>query len=221
MNNYLESQVRQDAESTLRSRITYWIKQNVDHGIGGMHNVTYRIIFNEEPDLFRAVSRTRVFQLCKELHASEDLELTMDYTKLFDDFNRKYFGGSLPQYQVRVVEDIFGWIAAHEDLLLNLIDLGGENVNLVDPFDPYYYSSDGLQPSRIDLLGRQIVLPAHEDDMHEKDCQLIHHMARAATGTIADRDVRWHPEMRRLRNLGAPVGDKYLDFRLRTGEHVG
>ena len=120
-----------------------------------------------------------------------------------------------------MVEDIFFWIESHQDLLLNLIDLGAESVNLVDPFSPYYYAADGLEPSRIDLLSRQIVLSSHEDGKHEKECQLIHHMARAATDTIADRDVRWHPEMRRLRDLGAPVGDKYLEFRLRTGEYAG
>jgi hypothetical protein len=221
MNTYLEVQARQDAESTLRLRISYWVGETIDHGVSAAPNVTYRIIFNEEPELYDVVGRTRVFELCREMHAFEDVDQSREYTTLFDDFNEKYFRGSLPKYRVRVVADIFFWIASQEDLLLNLIDLGAENVNLVDPFDPYYYSSDGLQPSRIDLVGRQIVLPTHEDGKHDAECQLIHHMARAATGTIADRDVRWHPEMRRLRDMGAPVGDKYLELRLRAGEYVG
>jgi hypothetical protein len=116
---------------------------------------------------------------------------------------------------------VFSWIHTCCLFARSQRSPGAENVNLVDPFDPYYYSSDGLQPSRIDLVGRQIVLPTHEDGKHQSECKLIHHMARAATGTIADRDVRWHPEMRRLQDMGAPVGDKYLEFRLRGGEYVG
>jgi hypothetical protein len=194
---------------------------NIDHGITAQPAVTYRIIFNEEPELFQAVGRSRVFQLCSELHAFEDHDKSLRYTTLFDCFNQKYFGGSLPQYRVRVVADIFFWIANQKDVLVNLIDLGAERVNLADPFNPYYYFGDGLQPSRIDLLGKQIVLPTYEDGMHKKECQLIRHMARATTDTIADRDDKWQREMSRLKELGAPVGDKYLDLSPRTGEFAG
>jgi hypothetical protein len=159
MNTYQETQARQDAEANLRSRIAYWVDENLSHGISAKPNVTYRIIFNEEPELFEAVGRSRVFPLCRELHAFEDHDKSSECTMLFDDFNQKYFGGSLPQYRARVVTDIFFWIASQDDVLLNLVDLGAESINLVDPFAPYYYSADGLQPSRIDLLGKQIVCP--------------------------------------------------------------
>jgi hypothetical protein len=214
-------QVRRDAEAELKSRIAFWVHENIRHGGSGKPDVTYRIIVNEEPELFEAVGRTRVFQLCREIHAFEDVEESMHYTALFDTFNEKYFRGSLPKYRVRLVADIFSFIESHDDLLLNLIDLGAENVNLADSFTPYYYSADGLLPSRIDLLGREIILSTHEDGMHDKECQLLHHMARAATDTVSDRDVRWQAEMKRLRGHGAPVGDKYLDLTLRTGEYVG
>jgi hypothetical protein len=221
MNTYQKTQGRQDAEANLKSRIAFWIAENMDNGISAKPNVTYRIIVNEEPDLFEAVGRSRVFQLCRELHAFEDHDESLKYTTFFDDFNQKYFCGSLPQYRVRVVANIFFWIASQEGVLLNLIDLGAESVNLVDPFEPYYYSADGLQPSRIDLLGKQIILSTHEDGMHKKELQLIRHMARAATGTIADRDVKWQREMSRLKELGAPVCDKYLDLSPRPGEYAG
>lgn len=215
-------QLRQEKEFELKCKITFWISENSRMGPSARPSVTYRIINNEEPALFAAAGRTRVFQLCREMHAAEDLELSAEFIDFFQAFNDKYFDGSLPDYQVRVVADVFCWIESHDNLHLNLADLGAESLNLTDPFNSYYYSCDGFQPSRVDLLGRQIILTIHEDGRHDKEVQLIHHMARAATGTLNDRDVAWQEEIERLRGLGAPVGDKVvLEPGLRTGEYRG
>src|SRR5580658_7427648 len=117
MNTYLEVQARQDAESTLRLRISYWVGETLDHGVSAAPNAPYRNIFNVEPELYDVVGRTRVFELCREMHAFEDVDQSREYTTLFDDFNEKYFRGSLPKYRVRVVADIFFWIASQKDLL--------------------------------------------------------------------------------------------------------
>jgi hypothetical protein len=211
---------RQNAEAEMKLEIAFWIGENIDNGIHANPTVIYRILFNERKALFEEVGRVRAFQLCREAHASEDGEGSVKYTDLFNTFNRKYFGGSLPEYKVRIVADVFFWIQSHDDVFLNLIDLGAEHLNLSDPDQPYYYSADGLVPSRIDLRGRQIILSSHQDGEVYRETQLIHHMARAATGTVSDREVIWQQEMERLRSLGAPVGDKYLEFGIRTGEYV-
>jgi len=219
MSNLLNDQARQDAEATLKPKITFWVKENIDNGISGRPDVTYRIVHNEEPALFNAVGRKRVYELCNEMHAFEDVDQSLKYTTLFDAFNQHYFDGALPHYQVRVVADVFFWIASQENTQLNLIDLGAERVNLADPDDPYCYAADDLEPSRIDLVDNQIILPNSGTD-EVKLRQLIHHMARAASNTLTDRDAAWQTEMRRLHGLALPLGDEYLDMRPRTGEYL-
>ena len=92
---------------------------------------------------------------------------------------KEYFGGRLGDYRVRVVYDISFWTEEPrvEDLL-----------------------------SHIDLLGRQIILAFTQNASWQRmECELIHHMAHAATGTTTDDDSRWVEEMARLKAAGAPV----------------
>jgi hypothetical protein len=61
-----------------------------------------------------------------------------------------------------------------------------------------------LSSGRVDFLNRQIhiALTEYRDWMPE---MLLHHMAHASTLTRHDTEEEWIAEMRRLRELGAPV----------------
>jgi hypothetical protein len=65
---------------------------------------------------------------------------------------------------------------------------------------------DELPSGCVDFLNRQIhiaLTQLRDDSMLEA---LLHHMAHASTMTLDDTDEAWITEMRRLRELGAPVG---------------
>lgn len=66
--------------------------------------------------------------------------------------------------------------------------------------------SADLQRSHVDVARPQIILAVTQvAGPHGMECQLIHHMAHAATGTFTDDDSRWLQEMKRLSDRGAPA----------------
>ena len=166
------------AEALLTSIIKYWIVELLDSG-GADPEGTYEFVGEQEPSLRDAVGNERVLALCEDLHRSEDSNQSEWYAARFYQFNKEYFDGGLPEYQVRLVYDVTFWQREPQK---------------------------ELHRSHIDLARRQIILGLTNcADSHRMDALLLHHMAHAATGTIADNDARWRQEMNRLRDLGASV----------------
>jgi hypothetical protein len=165
-------------EAMLRPIIKYWIVELMDCG-GTNPDATCEAVADEEPDLYNAIGHERVLALCQELHRAEDPAQSEWYGVRLRQFNKKYFGGCLGDYRVRVVYDIGFWASEPDtgDLL-----------------------------SHIDLAGKEIILARTQNvSSHGMECELIHHMAHAATKTTTHDDERWLQEMKRVTDLGAPV----------------
>jgi hypothetical protein len=178
----LHSKLNPDrAEALLRPILKYWIVVLMDCG-GTSPKTTSEFVAQEEPELVNAVSAERVLVLCQELHRSEDPARSEWYGVTLHQFNKRYFDGRLGDYRVRVVYDTGFWTSQ---------------------------SRAGDLLSHIDLAGREIILAFTQNaSWHQMECELIHQMAHAATGSSTDHGDRWLQEMKRLKDLGAPVSEE-------------
>ncbi len=136
---------------------------------------TCEVIAEEAPDLYNLFGEDWVLALCEHIQRSEVYMESARLQAMFLSFNETYFGGQLPEYEVRVVYDIAVW----------------------DREDP-----DPRNPSAgyIDLENRQIFVRLSEFSM---ESILLHEMAHASAGPSHDDD--WLNEMKRLKGLGAPI----------------
>jgi hypothetical protein len=135
-------------------------------------------ISDSERELCDIVGWKRVKRLIWDVHHSQSLSESSDYTLTFYRFNDQYFGGRLEFYSVRAVFDTDSWAGkSHND----------------------------QHRSHIDLANKEIILTISYSDTHSMESELLHLTAHIAVGTTADDDGGWLAEMERLRKLGAPV----------------
>jgi hypothetical protein len=114
--------------------------------------------------------------------------------QLFAKYNRKYWQGTLPHYQ----------ILATNCFLTN--ELGNGDRRLVGRCD-IQTRTIFLHPELSRRLARQV---------------LIHEMAHAATPTCWFHEAEWIKEMVRLEKLGAPVSrSEEIDYCISEGAHCG
>jgi hypothetical protein len=120
--------------------------------------------------------------LCDEIQRSEVPEVSRQFQQMFREFNRNYFAGRLPDYAVRVVYDIYYWKGM-----------------------PFHEGELGIfQPELRRILIRVV---SHRPMMVST---LLYEMARAAGD--GNHNGQWLAEMRRLRKVGAPVGNLQIDW---------
>jgi hypothetical protein len=140
------------------------------------------------PDVYARFGEHRVLAMCEEVQYSVIPGQSALFQEKFDDFNRRYFEGRLPDYKILVVYDAWYWST--------------ERCGLREELPPAF---DSL--GFIDEEGRQIFIRFHT----ELECgltmvnTLIHEMAHAATD--GDHGNNWQAEMARLKALGAPTSD--------------
>jgi hypothetical protein len=152
-----------------------------DFGGADPFGVTEELAY-ERPSLVAKYGKRAIELMAQLILASEIRGLSNSFQSLFDSFNRKYFSGTLDNYQVRVVFD------------LHTVAL-----------EPIY---DGTVSSGlIRFEERQIYIRYTDADLMQ--AMLIHEMAHAATS--GEHDERWLAEMVRLKIAGAPVPDWELE----------
>jgi hypothetical protein len=152
--------------------------QLMEYG-GTTPEATCDVIAEEAPDLYEAFGNDRVLKMCQVIHYSEIPKVSDRLQERFRAFNTAYFGGQLPEYEVRVVYDANFW---------------GRNPTRFGP-------SSG----EVDC-GLRIIFITRMRDPFMTDA-LLHHMAHIATGTSDDDDEQWMQEMDRIKALGAPFSD--------------
>jgi hypothetical protein len=163
----------QQISEQVRQRASVTIIDLMDGG-GTFPIQTYDFLAEDSPDVLVGLSRQELIDLCNEIQRSELPEASRQFQDLFREFNHRYFAGSLPEYQVRVVYDIGYWAGP-----------------------PFHEGAMGIhQPE----LRRILIRIAHDHSVMVSI--LLYEMARAAAAGEHDRLLH---EMRRLRNIGAPV----------------
>ena len=143
---------------------------------GTTPDATCEWIAEEYPDLYEMFGHDRVRELCEVIQYAEVPEASARLRERFRIFNQSYFSGSLPEYEVRVVNDI---------------RLPGEQ------------AASEPTSGHVDF-GSGIIFIAHSRDDFMSDA-LLHHMAHVATGTDEDTEEAWTAEMERLKAMGAPL----------------
>jgi hypothetical protein len=165
----------------LRERVGATIVELMDGG-GTSPIVTYSVLLEESPEILDGLQAQDLIALCDDIQRSEIPEVSRRFQELFREYNGRFFAGRLPDYEVRVVYDIYHWAGS-----------------------PFRYGDLGIfQPE----LGR--ILIRYVSDRPTMVSILIYEMARATTDDISDGT--WLAEMRRLRKAGAPVGNIQLDW---------
>jgi len=143
---------------------------------GTTPDATCEWIAGEHPDLYKTFGHDRVRDLCEVIQYAEVPEASARLRERFRIFNQTYFSVSLPEYEVRVVNDI---------------RLPGEQ------------AASEPTSGHVDF-GSGIIFIAHTRDDFMSDA-LLHHMAHVATGTNEDTEELWIAEMERLKTLAAPL----------------
>ena len=92
----------------VRQRVSATIIDLMDGG-GTFPIQTYDFLAEDSPEVLVGLSRQVLIDLCNAIQRSEVPEASRQFQELFREFNHRYFGGSLPEYQVRVVYDIGYW----------------------------------------------------------------------------------------------------------------
>jgi hypothetical protein len=171
----------QQNDQQIRQRVSATIIELMDCG-GTFPRDTYEVLVEESPEVWVGFPKQGLIDLCDELQRSEVPEVSKQFQEMFREFNRKYFAGRLPDYEVRVVYDIGYWAG----LLLHEGELG-------------FY-----QPEM------QRILLRITDDLPQMMPILLYEMARAVSdGNI---EGGWLEELRRLRTAGAPVENLGIDW---------
>jgi hypothetical protein len=144
------------------------------------------------PELYREFGYSSVLALCEENQHSEIPDQSAVFQDLFERFNLQYFAGSLTDYKILVVYDVWYWET--------------ERCGYPAGFPPAFEAS-----GFIDFSARQIFIRylAHHPCGSAMEETLIHEMAHAATG--GDHGLAWKAEMARLKQLGAPVSRVVFD----------
>jgi hypothetical protein len=158
-----------------------------DYG-GTNPGATCGILAELAPDLHDAFGQDRVLALCEEIQQAEIPEQSALFQERFDRYNQQYFAGSLPDYRVLVVYDVWYWET--------------QRCGYPRCFPPAC-EAVGF----IDFTGRQIFirfLGLHTCGITMAG-SLTHEMAHAATD--GEHGANWKTEMARLKSLGAPVWD--------------
>ena len=152
----------------------------MDYG-GTNPYATCEVIAEEATELYNLFAEDLVLDWCQHVQRSDIPEESARFQRMFRSFNKTYFAGLLPEYEVLVVYDIDVW---------------AREVSR-DPSSGY-----------IDLERRRIFIRL-TNPRNLMECTLIHEMAHAS-GDPSHGD-KWISEMRRLRGLGAPVEEWELD----------
>ena len=136
------------------------------------------VVCEEHPELKECYGQEFIEAVALSILSADVVNLSKRYTEHFSAFNASYFGGHLPQYEVRVVFDLH--TVANE---------------------PVYR---GSVSSGLIRFEERCIYIRYTDDSSMIET-LVHEMAHAATS--GDHDERWYKEMRRLQKAGAPVPD--------------
>src|ERR1700680_3526967 len=104
-----ESSVLREQLDQLKQLIHTAIIELMDYG-GTTPEGTYDVVAEQKPDLCRRLGKVYVMALSKAIQCSDLPAESRRFQAMFETFNRKYFGGRLPHYEVQVVHDIEFWI---------------------------------------------------------------------------------------------------------------
>jgi|SRR5579872_4626681 len=129
------------------------------------------------PDLYEAFGKDRVLKLCQTIHCSEIRQISERLQERFRAFNRDYFDGRLPEYEVRAVYDANFWVKSPT------------------PTEP----ASGVVDFGLRII---FINQMHEPFMVDA---LLHHMARLAVGTLDDHGEGWIRGMGRIKASGGPL----------------
>jgi hypothetical protein len=109
MTHTQESSVLRKQLDQLKQLIHIAIIELMDCG-GTTPEDTYDVVAEQKPDLCRRLGKAYVMALSKAIQCSDLPAESRRFQAMFETFNRKYFGGRLPHYEVQVVHDIEFWI---------------------------------------------------------------------------------------------------------------
>jgi hypothetical protein len=124
-----------------------------DYG-GTAPRATCEAIEEAAPSLYRAWGYSHVLAVCEEIQHSEIPEQSRLYQRMFQRFNIRYFSGSLPDYIIRVVYDVWYWETErcgyppsfpYADEAVGFIDFTGRQIFLRFlgfHIDGFYYGGD-------------------------------------------------------------------------------
>src|SRR5258708_445259 len=99
--------MRQSIEQ-MRQRVSATIIELMDCG-GTMPMATYHVLLEETPEVLDGFPEQELIDLCDQIQRSELPEKSREFQVLFREFNLEYFGGRLPDYDIRVVYDVDYW----------------------------------------------------------------------------------------------------------------
>src|SRR6202049_2680679 len=158
----------------LKRLISDTIIELMDCG-GTTPECTHKLIAEQKPDLCQRFGKTYVVPLAESIQHTEIPKESARFQAMFRKFNRQYFGGRLPEYEVQVVFDVEFWVGKPpNDTISGSVDIDHRRIFL-----------------RLSRVGQLTT------------CALLDEMAYVATN--GSEGSKWRSEMKRLRALGAPV----------------
>ena len=95
----------QDCDEHLLDLVVAMLVKLSDHG-GTDSRSAAEILCNDHPGLLRAWGYEHVRRLAESVLWADIVSLSAQFTQMFAEFNRHYFSGRLPIYEVRVVFDL-------------------------------------------------------------------------------------------------------------------
>jgi hypothetical protein len=105
----------------VKQRVSATIIDLMDGG-GTFPIQTYDFLAEDSPEVLVGLSRQELIDFCNAIQRSEVPEASRQFQELFREFNHRYFAGSLPEYEVRVVYDVAYWagLPFHEGDILGI-----------------------------------------------------------------------------------------------------
>jgi len=154
---------------------------------GGTFQIqTYKCLLEESPEALDGFPEQELIAICDEIQRSEVPEMSRAFQEVFREFNRQYFARRLPDYEVRVVYDLGYWPGPWPGPSFHEGELGSYQREM------------------------QRILLRITDSLAQMLSTLIYEMARAASD--GHPDGGWLDELRRLRKMGAPLGNIQIDW---------
>jgi hypothetical protein len=171
----------QDCDEHLLDIVAHSIVELNDAG-GTNTYYAAEFVCEKHPNLEPRWGREYIQAVAQSLVAADIVSLSKRFTELFAEFNTRFFGNRLPPYEVRVVFNLH--IVAKEPILMGSVSSG------LVRFDERSIYIRYTEPTSMTAT-------------------LVHEMAHAATS--GKHDERWLEEMKRLKEVGAPLHDADLE----------